>query len=119
MQFFNILFLAFAAASVDAKCWKSGPKTQTSNISPYVGTVCNYLAGGYLGGEERYVCVVDNIGVKWNFSLERVSKGGTRQIDSAECQNGMNKEIKCEFGGSTEYGNWKYGADPNSGRCQG
>lgn len=70
MQFSNILILAFAAASVEGKCWKSGPQTTMGNVSPYVKTVCDYLAGSYLHNEERYLCIVDDIGVKWNFSLQ-------------------------------------------------
>ena len=32
----------------------------------------------------------------------------TRGIRSVECQDGMTKQIGCEFGGETSYGNWKY-----------
>lgn len=32
----------------------------------------------------------------------------SRGIRSVECQSGMTKQIGCEFGGETSYGNWKY-----------
>ncbi|KAI9751337.1 MAG: hypothetical protein M1835_001241 [Candelina submexicana] len=109
MQFLNVFLLAFAAVSVNAGCYKSGPKTNKGNIAADVATVCNFLQGGYLSGEERYQCAVDKSGVKWDFALKRVSSGNTvRQILSAECQNGMNKEIGCTYGGDATYSNWYY-----------
>ena len=29
-------------------------------------------------------------------------------MTSEECQNGMYKQITCQYGGETSYGNWKY-----------
>ena len=71
MQFTNFIVLSLGAiASVNAvDCWKSGPTVSVSNISPSVETVCNYLAAVYTKHEERYQCVQDLGGVKWDFAL--------------------------------------------------
>ncbi len=132
MRFLNVFLLAFAAVSVSASCYHSGPKTNKGNIAPLVGTVCNYLQGNYGAKEERYQCAIDNSGVKWDFALrvstpkpadavpriwdlksltssQRISNGkNERPIGTAECQDGMNKEIACQYGGERYYYNWYY-----------
>lgn len=118
-----------ALSSVNAECWKSGPSTTKDAIAGSVVTVCNYLQSpSYLKGEERYQCVQDLNGVKWDFSLkvdtlecfqayltllQQIGEESSRPIKSEECQSGMNKQISCTYkgrfyGGETSYGNWKY-----------
>ena len=41
--------------------------------------------------------------------LQFIGKGqDSRPMTSYECQDGMNKQIQCKYGGETSYGNWKY-----------
>ena len=74
MHFSYPLIIALSAlSSVNAECWHSGPSTTKAAIAGSVVTVCNYLQSpGYLKGEERYQCVQDALGVKWDFSLKVV-----------------------------------------------
>ena len=135
MQFKQVLVLALSAGAYannvasGVSCWKSGPTVSVGNISPSIATICNYLQGSaYVPQEERSQCVQDAAGVMWNFALtvgeEKVSSihrvtssnvisqyigsATTRPISSTECQNGMNKQIQCQYGGETSYSNWKY-----------
>ncbi|KAK0510302.1 hypothetical protein JMJ35_007696 [Cladonia borealis] len=126
MQLQKFLVLALGAGAyvntvaAGVSCWKSGPEVSVSNISPSIATICNYLQGNaYVKQETRSQCVQDLAGVMWDFSLTYIGSGDTRPITSAECQNGMNKQIQCQYGGETSYGNWKYRADPNFGSCTG
>jgi hypothetical protein len=43
---------------------------------------------------------------KWG--SQQIGNDKSRPIKAAECKDGMSKQIKCEFGGTTSYGNWKY-----------
>lgn len=72
MRFSYPLIIALSAlSSVNAECWHSGPSTTKDAIADSVVTICNYLQSpGYLKGEERYQCVQDKNGVRWDFSLK-------------------------------------------------
>ncbi len=87
MHFSQIVVLALsAAASTNAvNCWKSGPATNTNAISPLVPTICNYLAAAYTYKETRYQCVVDNRGVKWEFSLTVITRTQGNLLKSGFC----------------------------------
>ncbi|KAM0804840.1 hypothetical protein BDR22DRAFT_885506 [Usnea florida] len=126
MQLQQVLVLALSAGAYannvasGVSCWKSGPTVSVANISPSIVTICNYLQGSaYVPQEERSQCVQDKAGVMWNFALTYIGSDKTRPISSTECQNGMNKQIQCQYGGETSYSNWKYRADPNYGSCTG
>ena len=71
MQFANLVILSLGAiASVDAvDCWKSGPTVKVDDIAPSIPTICNYLSAVYTKHENRYQCVQDLAGVKWDFGL--------------------------------------------------
>jgi hypothetical protein len=71
--------------------------------------VCASLIGDYAGGERRHTCVSVG-GNKYDFMLHR-HKRSARSIDVAECMDGMRKELGCERGGNTKYGNWEYKYD--------
>lgn len=68
---YPLLVVVGTISSVNAvSCWKSGPAVSVGNISPSIGTICDYLQSpGYLPKEERYQCVQDRAGVKWDFAL--------------------------------------------------
>ncbi|MCJ1463463.1 hypothetical protein MMC07_002070 [Pseudocyphellaria aurata] len=117
-----MLSLGSAISANAVSCWNSGPSVLVENIQPQIVEICDYLQSeipGYLKGEERYKCVTDAAGVKWYFALTFIGDNqDSRLITSAECQDGMNKQIsQCKFGGETSYGNWKYRADPDGGHC--
>ena len=132
-QFLVLALSASASANTVASgvsCWKSGPTVSVGNISPHIETICNYLAGAaYVPQEARNQCVQDDAGVMWDFALtvsegpafphliktkklmsilQYIGSAQTRPITSTECQNGMNKQIQCQYGGETSYSNWKY-----------
>ncbi|KAH8723849.1 hypothetical protein GQ44DRAFT_750667 [Phaeosphaeriaceae sp. PMI808] len=84
-------------------------------------SACNGpLKGKYDKRETRVRCynLSSNKHVKLTVGLTGPDAGSTRTIGSNECVNGLTKEIvNCSKGGDTTYGNWRYRADPNEGRC--
>lgn len=68
---YPLLVVVGTISSVNAvSCWKSGPTVSVGNISPSIPKICDYLQSpGYLPNEERYLCVQDLAGVKWDFAL--------------------------------------------------
>lgn len=72
MQLLHLFMISLGSAigTNAVSCWKSGPTVSVDNISPSIVTICDYLQSpGYLKGEERYQCVQDLAGVKWDFAL--------------------------------------------------
>ncbi|RYO77859.1 hypothetical protein DL766_004894 [Monosporascus sp. MC13-8B] len=84
-------------------------------------TACNGpLNGKYNKRETRVRCynLSQSKHVMLTVGLTGRNAGSTRTIGSDECYNGLTKEIiNCGKGGDTTYGNWRYRADPNEGRC--
>ncbi|KFY44721.1 hypothetical protein V494_01357 [Pseudogymnoascus sp. VKM F-4513 (FW-928)] len=84
-------------------------------------TACNSpLKGKYHKGDNRARCynLASNKHVKLAVGLVGKNAGSTRTLGADECYNGLISEImKCSHGGETTYGNWRYRADPNAGRC--
>ncbi|KAG4442975.1 hypothetical protein IFR05_001506 [Cadophora sp. M221] len=118
MRLLTIFVLARSLAVVRASCFGSGPTVTADNIRDSLPSVCISLGGHFVKGEQRYQCVTDAAGIKWDFRLKH--KGdSSREISNFECQDGFSKEITCEHGGRTGYKNWEYSADPNSGNCYG
>jgi hypothetical protein len=72
MQLLRLFTIGLCAAiGANADCWKSGPSTSAGNIEQHLDLICLALESqGYLKGEQRYICVLDDIGVKWEFSLK-------------------------------------------------
>lgn len=71
--------------------------------------VCTSLIGNYAGSERRMTCMSVG-GNKYDFTLLR-TENSPRSIDILECMDGMKKELDCERGGKTTYGNWQYKYD--------
>lgn len=71
---------------------------------------CTSLIGSYAGSERRMTCMSIG-GNKYDFTLHR-TESGPRSIEIVECMDGMKKELGCERGGKTTYGNWQYKYDP-------
>jgi hypothetical protein len=100
-------FAALAAADCNRTGQKASEETQAAMRSEErINPVCGALMGNYASGERRRTCV-DIGGNKYDFMLHLVSSNA-RAIDFEECKNGMRKEIDCERGGMTKYGNWEY-----------
>ena len=71
MQFTNLIILSLGAVvSVNAvDCWKSGPTVKVGDIAPSIPSICDYFSGIYQKDENRYQCITDAAGVKWDFAL--------------------------------------------------
>ncbi|KAK1836644.1 hypothetical protein QBC39DRAFT_55584 [Podospora conica] len=79
---------------------------------------CKRLVGTFVKNEVRYECRDLSNKKKADFSLVYIGSAQSRNIDLAECYDGMAKEIGgCDRGGATSYSNWHYSADPNDGQC--
>ncbi|KFY06851.1 hypothetical protein V492_07686 [Pseudogymnoascus sp. VKM F-4246] len=104
-------------------CFKSGVKfggDQNAALKA-ARTACNSpFKGKYHKGDNRARCynLASNKHVKLAVGLVGKNAGSTRTLGADECYNGLISEImKCSQGGETTYGNWRYRADPNAGRC--
>jgi hypothetical protein len=69
-------------------------------------SICSVLIGDYAGKEQRNTCIEIGDG-KYDFTL-RYKGDGWRNIATAECKDGMKKELDCERGGKQGYKNWWY-----------
>ncbi|KAI6082504.1 hypothetical protein F4821DRAFT_263810 [Hypoxylon rubiginosum] len=117
---FTITLLT-AVSGVSAGCYTGGEDGHMGSGllgQNDIDLACAYLAGDYSGHEEeRYTCVRDSKGIRWDFALKKISDG-YRKAGKSECEDGMKKEaLSCQYGGKTSYTNWEYKADPQSGRC--
>lgn len=107
-----LAILSFALIPlVSADCNSSGQQASQStrnamSADAQIDGVCSALIGTYAGGERRSTCIEVG-GSKYDFMLH-YHESGTRDIWLAECKDGFRKEIKCERGGKTSYGNWEY-----------
>lgn len=104
-------------------CFKTGASfgnDQSAALSA-AWTACNNdFSGRYNKRETRVKCynLSSNKQVKLTVGLTGPNAGSTRAIDERECYDGLSSEIfNCGKGGDTTYGNWRYRADPNEGRC--
>ncbi|KAK3187360.1 hypothetical protein K4F52_003992 [Lecanicillium sp. MT-2017a] len=131
----NTFTLTSAAPSVDPsvddvphamekrRCFQSGANFGSDQNAALKAarSACNGpLKGKYNKRETRVRCynLSNRKHVKLTVGLTGHNAGSTRTIGSDECYNGLIKEIvNCKKGGDTTYGNWRYRADPNEGKC--
>ena len=96
------------------KCFESGANFGSAQVAALEAAdkACSGpLTGKYHKRETRVECykISSNKHVKLTVGLSGDDAGSTRKLGGAECYNGLAKEIlKCDKGGDTTYGNWRY-----------
>ncbi|KAH6890081.1 hypothetical protein BKA70DRAFT_1163295 [Coprinopsis sp. MPI-PUGE-AT-0042] len=121
MQFTTFFaVLATAITMVQAGCYSGGETWSPDQVQANneLNGLCNNLAGGFTGGQEKYAC--RNAGTP-NKKLEfRVTNtaGNSLSLNHGDCVLRLGNEINgCSHGGDTTTAGWRFRADPNSGRC--
>ncbi|KAI6080377.1 hypothetical protein F4821DRAFT_276201 [Hypoxylon rubiginosum] len=72
------------------------------------------LAKTYNGNEQVHATLWNEWHTEaFSFQINRI-KDSSRTLTYAECLSGLDKELRCEYGGSSTYRNWQYTAKPGS-----
>ncbi|KAF4989107.1 hypothetical protein FGRMN_9349 [Fusarium graminum] len=116
------VFILFSVALANAKCHESGADiaTQRTYAEGKIREACDlkFTIKKWSPGERLGICYNLDSTKKIDLVLERIGEGDDREIKSAECFDGFQKEINgCDYGGTSSYTNWKYSSDPNAGQC--
>jgi len=70
MQFLTIALLALSATFAHATCNKGGQAAVSTDINPFIPSLCTGLSGFYLKNEQRHQCVTDKNQIQWDFTLK-------------------------------------------------
>ncbi|KAI0381482.1 hypothetical protein F5Y04DRAFT_281011 [Hypomontagnella monticulosa] len=134
MQISNILPLLTLFTTAYAGCYSEKGEDEAYWSKPDARAravdACNGVFKGTFGPKDteaghRKICVPahpppPNYGDRrqhYVFEIWHIGDGD-REITGTECLDGLRKEINgCDYGGVSEYTNWKYKSDPNPGSC--